>query len=112
MSGERVALMAEAAHVMPPIGAQGLNMSLADLTALLDLAQADPAHLGNAAMLDAYHRKRHLDVEARVRGIDLLNRASQIGAQPLRDLRAATLDALYSVAPVRRGLMRAGIGVR
>lgn len=112
MSGERVALMAEAAHVMPPIGAQGLNMSLADLTALLDLAEANPAHLGDAAMLDAYHRKRHLDVEARVRGIDLLNRASQIGAQPLRDLRAATLDALYSVAPVRRGLMRAGIGVR
>ncbi|RID93697.1 UbiH/UbiF family hydroxylase [Gemmobacter lutimaris] len=112
MSGERVALMAEAAHVMPPIGAQGLNMSLADLTALLELAEADPAHLGDAAMLDAYHRKRHLDVEARVRGIDLLNRASQIGAQPLRDLRAATLDALYSVAPVRRGLMRAGIGVR
>lgn len=112
MAGERTALMAEAAHVMPPIGAQGLNMSLADLTALLDLARADRAGLGGAAMLDAYHRKRHWDVQARVTGIDLLNRASQIGAQPLRDMRAAALDALYSVAPLRRGLMRAGIGVR
>ena len=37
---ERTALMAEAAHVVPPIGAQGLNMSLADLGALLDLACA------------------------------------------------------------------------
>ncbi|HRK43041.1 MAG TPA: UbiH/UbiF family hydroxylase [Gemmobacter sp.] len=110
MAGERTALMAEAAHVMPPIGAQGLNMSLADLTALLDLAT--PATLGDAAMLEAYHRKRHWDVQARVRGIDLLNRASQIGAQPLRDLRAATLNAMYSIAPLRRGLMRAGIGVR
>jgi 2-octaprenyl-6-methoxyphenol hydroxylase len=45
-------------------------------------------------------------------GIDMLNRASQIGAQPLRDLRASTLDALYSIAPVRRTLMRAGIGIR
>ncbi|SEM95869.1 2-octaprenyl-6-methoxyphenol hydroxylase [Gemmobacter aquatilis] len=112
MAGERAALMAEAAHVMPPIGAQGLNMSLADLTALLDLAQADPEGLGGAKMLAAYHRKRHGDVQARVLGIDLLNRASMLGAQPLRDLRAGALNALYSVAPVRRTLMRAGIGVR
>jgi 2-octaprenyl-6-methoxyphenol hydroxylase len=112
MTGERTALMAEAAHVMPPIGAQGLNMSLADLTALMDLAVADPANLGSAGMLEAYHRKRHGDVQLRVRGIDLLNRASMLGAQPLRDLRGATLNALYSVAPVRRTLMRAGIGVR
>lgn len=112
MSGERTALMAEAAHVMPPIGAQGLNMSLADLTALLDLAESHRADPGTAAVLEAYHRARHLDVQTRVMGIDLLNRASQIGAQPLRDLRAATLDAMYSIAPVRKTLMRAGIGVR
>ncbi len=112
MVGERVALMAEAAHVMPPIGAQGLNMSLADLTALLRLAEDHRATLGNAAMLAAYGRARHLDVTTRVMGIDLLNRASQIHAQPLRDLRAGALDALYSIAPVRRTLMRAGIGVR
>ena len=112
MSGERTALMAEAAHVMPPIGAQGLNMSLADLTALLDLAESHRADPGTAAVLEAYHRARHLDVQTRVMGIDLLNRASQIVAQPLRDLRAATLDAMYSIAPVRKTLMRAGIGVR
>ena len=112
MAGERVALMAEAAHVVPPIGAQGLNMSLADLTALLDLAQADPAGLGTTRMLDAYHRRRHLDVEVRVKGIDALNRASMIGGQALRDLRAAALNTLYSVGPVRKTLMRAGIGVR
>ncbi|MDR0808653.1 MAG: UbiH/UbiF family hydroxylase [Gemmobacter sp.] len=112
MAGERTALMAEAAHVLPPIGAQGLNMSLADLTVLMELAQARPDSLGDAAMLDAYHRRRHHDIQLRVRGIDMLNRASQIGAQPLRDLRAATLGALYSVAPLRRTLMRAGIGVR
>lgn len=112
MSGERCALMAEAAHVMPPIGAQGLNMSLADLRALLDLAQSAPDDLGSVAMLDAYHRQRHLDVQARIRGIDMLNRASMMGAQGLRDLRATALNALYSVAPLRKTLMRAGLGVR
>jgi 2-octaprenyl-6-methoxyphenol hydroxylase len=112
MSGERTALIAEAAHVMPPIGAQGLNMSLADLRCLLDLATATPDQIGNTAMLDAYHRARHLEVEARIRGIDALNRASMMGAQPLRDMRASALNAFYSVAPVRKTLMRAGLGVR
>jgi 2-octaprenyl-6-methoxyphenol hydroxylase len=110
MAGERVALMAEAAHVLPPIGAQGLNMSFADLSALLDLSQSHD--LGSAAMLDAYHRRRHLDVEARVLGIDALNRASMLGAPPLRDLRAGALNALYSLGPVRKTLMKAGLGVR
>jgi 2-octaprenyl-6-methoxyphenol hydroxylase len=112
MSGERCALMAEAAHVMPPIGAQGLNMSLADLRVLLELARATPDDLGSAAMLDAYHSQRHLDVQARIRGIDMLNRASMMGAQGLRDLRATALNALYSVPPVRKTLMRAGLGLR
>ena len=112
MSAERVALIAEAAHVVPPIGAQGLNMSLADLAALLDLATANPAELGSRAMLDAYHRKRHLEVQARVTGIDALNRASMLGDPALRDLRAAALNALYSLAPVRKTLMKAGLGVR
>lgn len=109
-AAERVALMAEAAHVVPPIGAQGLNMSLADLRVLLELAQ--PQTLGEPAMLDAYHRRRWPEAQARVAGVDLLNRASMMGAQPLRDLRAGALDALYSAAPVRRGLMHMGMGLR
>ena len=112
MSGERTALMAEAAHVVPPIGAQGLNMSLADLRVLLDLATSSPDTLGDAAMMEAYHRKRHWEVMARLHGIDMLNRASMMGAQGLRDLRATALNALYSAAPVRKTLMRAGLGVR
>lgn len=108
--GERTALMAEAAHVVPPIGAQGLNMSLADLTALVDLAgQHD---LGSPAVLQAYHRRRYPDVGLRVTGVGLLNRASMIQAQPLRDARAKLLDVMYSAAPVRRALMQMGIGVR
>ncbi|GLS86444.1 2-octaprenyl-6-methoxyphenyl hydroxylase [Cypionkella aquatica] len=112
MSGERTALMAEAAHVVPPIGAQGLNMSLTDLATLLDLAQADPAQIGSAKMLETYHRRRHFDVQARVTGIDALNRASMIEGQFLRDLRAGALNMFYSVAPVRKSLMKAGLGLR
>ncbi len=110
MAGQRVALMAEAAHVVPPIGAQGLNMSLADLACLLDLAKTHP--LGSAQMLQAYHRRRHGEVTARVLGIDALNRASMAEAPLLRDLRAAGLNLLHGFTPLRRTLMRAGLGLR
>ena len=110
--GERLALMAEAAHVVPPIGAQGLNMSLADLRVLMDLVEARPEELGDQVMLDAYEKARHSDIKLRVSGIDLLNRASMIEARPLRDLRAGGLNALYSLPQVRKMLMQMGLGVR
>ena len=112
LNAERVALIAEAAHVMPPIGAQGLNMSLTDIATLLDLAQERPEGLGDAAMLDAYHKARYGDITLRVRGIDLLNRASQAGSILARDARAAGLSALYGAAPVRKMLMQMGLGMR
>ncbi len=112
LSGERIALMAEAAHVVPPIGAQGLNMSLGDLLCLLELAQAQPENLGNAQMLEAYHKARHTEIDLRVKGIDLLNRASMFEARPLRDARALGLNALYSLPSVRKTLMQMGLGVR
>lgn len=109
---ERLALMAEAAHVVPPIGAQGLNMSLRDLATLLELAQAAPDRLGDAQMLDSYQAARDRDVRVRVAGIDLLNRASQVSARPLRDARALGLQMLYAFKPVRQNLMKLGLGVR
>lgn len=110
--GERVALIAEAAHVVPPIGAQGLNMSLADLGALVDLCAQHRDDPGTAPMLARFTRERWLEVKARVTGIDALNRASMVSARPLRDLRAAALGALYAVKPIRKTMMRAGLGVR
>ena len=111
-AGERIALVAEAAHVVPPIGAQGLNMSLADIATLLELAQAQPDTLGSAKMLEAYHKARFADVSLRVAGIDLLNRTSQASAPWMRDARAFGVRALHEVAPVRRTLMQLGLGTR
>jgi 2-octaprenyl-6-methoxyphenol hydroxylase len=111
-AGERAALIAEAAHVVPPIGAQGLNMSLADIACLLGHAREAHGGLGARAMLDAYHRRRWPEVKARVTGIDLLNRASMAGSAQLRDLRARALGLMHETAPVRRVLMKAGMGVR
>lgn len=110
ITGARAALVAEAAHVMPPIGAQGLNMSLKDLSCLLELSKAWPDALGQAQMLDQYARKRHGDIKLRVAGIDALNRASIAGNPAFQALRSKGIEALYGVAPVRKTLMQMGLG--
>jgi 2-octaprenyl-6-methoxyphenol hydroxylase len=111
-TGPRTALVAEAAHVMPPIGAQGLNTSLADIACLRDLAAADPGGIGGTAMLDTYQRRRWAETAARVAGIDALNRAAMAGSAPLRDLRGAMLGLLHGTPALRRTVMKAGLGVR
>ncbi|MEZ7813761.1 MAG: 2-octaprenyl-6-methoxyphenol hydroxylase [Paracoccaceae bacterium] len=109
--GERVALMAEAAHVIPPIGAQGLNMSLADVATLLDLATAYRTDLGCSAMLAAYQKARCFKTKTRVLGIDALNRASMIKIPSLGNLRRLGLSAIYDLKPLRHRIMEKGLGL-
>ena len=110
LTAERVALVAEAAHVLPPIGAQGLNTSLQDVARLLQLAEAKPDALGTPAMLAAYARAREADIGARARAIDIFNRVCRSGAAPLQGLRLAGLRAVHDLPPLRRAVMRAGLG--
>lgn len=108
MVADRLALAAEAAHAIPPIGAQGLNMSLADIRSLRDLCrQFEP---GAPEMLRRYERARHPEVIARVSGVAMLNAASRTDVAALQGLRAAGVRALHDVTPVRRMLMRLGLG--
>ncbi|UWQ17212.1 FAD-dependent monooxygenase [Jannaschia sp. M317] len=108
LTAPRLALAAEAAHVMPPIGAQGLNTSLKDIATLRDLAASHP--VGTPQMLTAYQRRRWPDMAARMAGIDLLNRTSITDQQAVQHLRGLGLRALHDLAPIRRNLMRLGLG--
>lgn len=110
LTTQRLALIAEAAHVVPPIGAQGLNMSLNDMAALADLAAARPEGLGDSVMLAAYERARLPDIKTRIAGISMLNRASQTGLPMLQAARAEGLKALHDVPPIRHALMQMGLG--
>jgi 2-octaprenyl-6-methoxyphenol hydroxylase len=114
LDGPRTALVAEAAHVVPPIGAQGLNMSLRDICTLRDLcleARRGGGDIGAPALLARYHRLRHPDARLRVAGIDALNRAAMAGTPPLTDLRRAGLHLLHALRPLRRTAMRLGLGI-
>ncbi len=110
LAATRVALVAEAAHVLPPIGAQGLNTSLADIAELLAQAVADPGRLGTEAMLDAYVGARARDLSRRAAVVDLFNRVCRSDAAPVAALRLAGLRAVHGIAPVRRRVMQAGLG--
>jgi len=110
--GPRTALVAEAAHVMPPIGAQGLNTSLKDLSCLLELACTNREALGQTAMLDAYETARYKDVKLRMYGIDMLNRTSMTDTPILQDFRRFGVQALHDIKPIRTGLMQMGLGAR
>ncbi len=110
LTAERTALIAEAAHVMPPIGAQGLNTSLHDVATLIDLARRDPDGVGTRAFLDAYAGQRARDIHARAKIIDLYNQLCRSEAAPLQALRSLGLKMVHDIAPLRRGVMRAGLG--
>jgi 2-octaprenyl-6-methoxyphenol hydroxylase len=111
-AARRVALVGEAAHVVPPIGAQGLNLGLRDVSDLVTIASEttrDGGDPGEAAALDRYNRKRLTDVASRTAIIDLANRTLLSGFLPAQAMRAAALHAINRMAPVRRLAMREGL---
>ncbi len=109
LTATRTALVAEAAHAFPPIGAQGFNLSLRDVEALATLcAEADDP--GAEATLTAYSRRRMPDILARTAGVDLLNRSVRSDLRPVRDLRRAGLSILGRTPPLRRLAMKIGMG--
>ncbi len=108
----RVALVGEAAHVVPPIGAQGLNMGLRDAADIADIvgyaiaAGEDP---GSPQLLSRYHSTRRADVFSRSLVIDMANRSLLSDLLPVQSLRAAGLHLIGSIGPLRRLAMREGL---
>lgn len=112
-AARRVALVGESAHVLPPIGAQGLNLGIRDAALLSELAEQairwgdDPG--GEQLMLD-YDRARRRDVFPRTAAVDFLNKSLLFGGvPPLQGLRMAGLTALKSLPFLRQGVMRQGL---
>jgi 2-octaprenyl-6-methoxyphenol hydroxylase len=112
MAHNRIALVGEAAHVIPPIGAQGLNLGLRDAAALAECvstAHALGRDVGGPETLAAYRAARAGDVRDRTLGVDLLNRSLLTDFLPAQALRGIGLHLLANVAPLRRLAMRGGL---
>jgi 2-octaprenyl-6-methoxyphenol hydroxylase len=110
-AAQRVALVGEAAHVLPPIGAQGLNLGLRDAAAISEFvidAWRDQRDAGADDVLHNYDKARRADVGSRVLAVDLLNRSLLSDFLPVQSARGLGLYLLDRIGPLRRAVMREG----
>ena len=108
----RVVLVGEAAHVVPPIGEQGLNLGLRDAGDIAGIVRAaiekaeDP---GAPQALKRYDWARRPDILSRTFAIDIANRSLLSDLLPMQSLRAAGMHLIGSFGPLRRLAMREGL---
>ena len=112
-AANRVALVGEAAHLFPPIGAQGLNLCVRDAVAIAEIAGDIHRRGGDIAdAIAAYDRHRRSDIASRSMAVDLLNRSLLSDFLAVQGLRGLTLYALDRIGPLRRAAMREGVAPR
>jgi 2-octaprenyl-6-methoxyphenol hydroxylase len=107
-AANRTLLVGEAAHVFPPVGAQGLNMSLRDAGHAVDVILGSDDSGGRDVMRD-YDHKRQGDVTARAFAISLVNHTLLAEAAGSHLLRATGLAAVAAFPPLRDFVMRQGL---
>jgi 2-octaprenyl-6-methoxyphenol hydroxylase len=110
LGGRRVALIGEAAHVIPPIGAQGLNLGLRDAASIGELvvaAHRDDGDVGDVT--ERYAHMRRADVTSRMLAVDLLNCSLLSDFLPLQGARGLGLFLMDRFGPLRRAVMREGV---
>jgi 2-octaprenyl-6-methoxyphenol hydroxylase len=109
---KRCALIAESAHVLSPIGAQGLNLSLRDVEDLFDVikdAALNGLDIGKDVMLENYVSKRRVDMMSRGIGIDLFHRSVATDNPIIHKIRRQGLDFLSKNSLLRHVLMQEGL---
>ncbi|MGM4922545.1 UbiH/UbiF family hydroxylase [Tardiphaga sp. 804_B3_N1_9] len=112
LAKNRIVLVGEAAHVVPPIGAQGLNLGLRDAGDIADVvrdAGMNGADIGAAPVLARFEQIRRSDISSRTFAIDMANRSLLSDLLPMQVIRAAGMQAMGSIGPLRRLAMREGL---
>lgn len=112
LAARRVALVGEAAHVLPPLGAQGLNLGLRDAAEIAAIARgalAQGEDPGGDTAMNHYRQRRRLDIFSRAVVVDAANRSLLSDFLPLQVARAAGMRALREIGPLRRFVMRQAI---
>jgi 2-octaprenyl-6-methoxyphenol hydroxylase len=113
-TGERLALVGDAAHVIHPIAGQGLNLGLRDIAALAE-AIADAARLGldpgSPEVLTRYQRWRRFDTMAMGVATDALNRLFSNRSAALRLIRDVGLGLVDRQADLKQLLIREAAGL-
>lgn len=111
--GDRLALVADAAHGIHPIAGQGLNIGLRDVDALADLvgeAHREGRDIGGAELLMKYQRARRFDNTAMAAATDILNGLFANDFMPVSLARRTGLRMISRLPPAKRFFMRQAMG--
>ena len=98
--------------MVPPIGAQGLNLGLRDGATLAEIvadARRESLDVGAPDVLARYDRQRRADASSRTIAIDMLNRSLLTDFFPAHGARGLSLYLVDRIGPLRRALMREGV---
>jgi len=112
--GERVALMAEAAHVIHPIAGQGLNLSMRDVAVLTELIVEHlrlGLDIGSGALLKSYETARRRDTLLMAGVTDILNRLFSNNLQTIRGARDLGLGIVEKFPLLKRYFARQAMGL-
>lgn len=112
---QRMVLVGEAAHTLPPIGAQGLNLGLRDAAAICELVVSTHrkgCDVGTSEVTERYDRMRRADIGSRTLAVDLLNRSLLSDLLPVQAARALGLLSMHRIPPLRRAAMHEGMEPR
>ena len=106
----RMILIGEAAHALPPIGAQGLNLTVKDIKEIYDLCKKNPVNIGDGEMVSKFNVKRLIDIKIRSKSVNFLNIISNSNHLFVSKTRDFGLNFLGKVQPVKYLLMKFGLG--
>lgn len=106
-------LLGNAAQSVHPVAAQGLNLGLRDVQALVELMKKYQFNIGDyAQMLTEYEQIRSADRNHVIRLTDGLTRIFAIQAGPLKSMRGCGIRAIGALPAVQRTLLRRNLGMR
>ena len=105
---KNVILVGEAAHVLPPIGAQGLNTSLKDISILMEIFQ-NKNELSYQELALKYETKRLPDIKKKIFSILLLNEVVKSNSIPVMFIRRFGIEMISKIGFLRKNIMRFGL---
>jgi 2-octaprenyl-6-methoxyphenol hydroxylase len=108
ITGERLALIGDAAHGIHPIAGQGLNLGFRDVAALAEVLVEGARlglDLGDAQLMARYERWRSLDTFSVALATDSLTRLYGVPGRAASAIRRLGMGAVQHIGPLKDRLM-------
>ena len=109
---DNLCLIAEAHHGITPVAAQGLNLSLRDVSVLGELISNTYKIQGNVcddAMLKTYEKLRRVDIKTRSIGTELFHKFSRRSDPISGFIKTVGIGFLNRVSPAKKALINLGL---